>query len=113
MCTVSDVHIITFMHTRVHEHEYKDMHCVYTHARTHTHTHTQYYEECHGVVYVVDSCDPENLAMSSQTFSECVGMYQITCPIMTLPFLHIHMFTYSTELDYSHIDVDEYIRLRI
>ena len=31
----------------------------------------QYYSECHGVIYVIDSCDPENLAISAQTFSEC------------------------------------------
>lgn len=32
----------------------------------------QYYAECQGVIYVVDSSDPENLAISSQTFSkEC------------------------------------------
>ena len=30
----------------------------------------QYYSECHGVIYVVDSSDPENLAISAQTFSE-------------------------------------------
>ena len=31
----------------------------------------QYYSECHGVIYVVDSSDPENLAISAQTFSKC------------------------------------------
>jgi hypothetical protein len=30
----------------------------------------QYYSESHGVIYVIDSCDPENLAISAQTFSE-------------------------------------------
>lgn len=30
----------------------------------------QYYSECQGVIYVIDSCDPENLAISAQTFSE-------------------------------------------
>ena len=29
----------------------------------------QYYAECQGVIYVVDSSDSENLAISSQTFS--------------------------------------------
>jgi len=31
---------------------------------------SQYYAECHAVVYVVDSSNPENLAISVQTFSE-------------------------------------------
>jgi ADP-ribosylation factor related protein 1 len=30
----------------------------------------KYYSESHGVIYVIDSCDPENLAISAQTFSE-------------------------------------------
>lgn len=30
----------------------------------------QYYSECHGVIYVVDSCDAENLTISSETFSK-------------------------------------------
>lgn len=33
------------------------------------HVDLQYYSECHAVVYVIDSCDPENLAVSAQTFS--------------------------------------------
>ena len=33
---------------------------------------SQYYAECHGVIYVVDSSDSENLAISSQTFSTLV-----------------------------------------
>ena len=32
---------------------------------------SQYYAECHAVVYVVDSSNPETLAISVQTFSEC------------------------------------------
>ena len=30
----------------------------------------QYYNECHGVVYMIDSSDPETLAISAETFSE-------------------------------------------
>lgn len=38
----------------------------------------QYYSECHGVIYVIDSCDPENLAISAQTFSKlCAWLYII------------------------------------
>ncbi|XP_064404739.1 ADP-ribosylation factor-related protein 1-like [Halichondria panicea] len=32
----------------------------------------KYYAECQGVIYVVDSSDPENLAMSSQTFRKVI-----------------------------------------
>lgn len=35
----------------------------------------QYYAECHGIVYVVDSCDAERLATSAQTFSKAAGFY--------------------------------------
>ncbi len=30
----------------------------------------QYYNECHGIVYVVDSSDPEMLTVSAETFSK-------------------------------------------
>ena len=30
----------------------------------------QYYSDCHGVIYVVDSCDADNLSVSSETFSK-------------------------------------------
>lgn len=32
----------------------------------------KYYSECHGVIYVVDSCDSENLAISSETFRKVI-----------------------------------------
>lgn len=32
----------------------------------------KYYSECHGVVYVVDSCDPESLAISAQTYKKVI-----------------------------------------
>lgn len=32
----------------------------------------KYYSECHGVIYVIDSCDPENLAISAQTFRKVI-----------------------------------------
>lgn len=37
----------------------------------------QYYAECHGVIYVVDSSDSENLAISSQTFSMLLAIKYI------------------------------------
>ena len=45
---------------------------------TAVHLSLQYYSECHGVIYVIDSCDPENLAISAQTFSECTDACDVS-----------------------------------
>ena len=44
----------------------------------------QYYSECHGVIYVIDSCDPENLAISAQTFSK-LPLYSVLCVMLVSP----------------------------
>ena len=55
----------------------EDLQSLWDKACTHNHSiaimiicYLQYYSEAHGVIYVIDSCDPENLTISAQTFSE-------------------------------------------
>lgn len=46
----------------------------------------QYYSECHGVIYVVDSCDADNLSVSSETFSKQWNLpnsYDVTVVVFT------------------------------
>ena len=61
--------VAIYMHVHIHACTYECNYSSYMYRGRMCSFILQYYAECQGVIYVVDSSDTENLAISSQTFS--------------------------------------------